>query len=186
MTKWDSSARPDPDAESAYRDDGTLVTPIEAVISEQSSSKLHAAAELSEEIAEERSKRASEPIHMEGLRPLPPGMPRLPNGVIPGGDSATTLVPSMRKTIPAPFKRERISVDHHGKTWAYMQAAEVLPGDIVVDFGMVAARSEVTCYEVVAGVKAAVGVEIHLWNILDERKVADPPDQLRVFRRHDE
>jgi hypothetical protein len=186
VTKWDSNARPDPNAESAMRDDGTMITPLEAVISDKSSRKLHAAAELSEQIADERQKRATEPVHMEGLKPLPPGLPRLPNGVIPGGSDATTLVPSMRKTIPAPYQRDRISAGRHGKTWAYMSAEEVVPGDLVVDFGLVDARSEVTSYAMVAGREVAVGVEIYLWNIADAEKVFDPAEQIRVFRKHED
>lgn len=186
MTKWDENARPDPNAESGTRDDGTVITPMESVISRDASKKLHAAAELSEQISAERRKRQSEPVHMDGLKPLPPGMPHLPNGVIPGGDAATTLVPSMRRTIPAPYQRPSISGGHHGKTWAYMAADDVRPGDIVVDFGKVDAKAHVLCYEEVAGVKAAVGTEVHMWNIIDEQRVFAPTDQIRVFRVHEE
>jgi hypothetical protein len=187
VTKWDSNARPDPDAESGVREsDGTTITPIEAVISGKSSKKLHAAAELTEQITEERAKRQSEPVHLEGLKPLPPGMPRLPNGVIPGGSDATTLVPSMRRTIPAPYKRDRIAIDHHGKTWAYMAAEKVQPDDIVVDFGKIEWAALSTIYDEVAGVRAAVDVEVCMCNIAGQTKTFDPAEQIRVFRVHEE
>jgi hypothetical protein len=184
MTKWDSSARPDPDAESGVRDDGTTITPIEAVIDGKSSKKLHAAAEMSAQISEERQKRASAPVHMEGLKPLPAGMARMPNGVIPGGSDATTLVPSMRRSVPAPFKRESVNVGRHGKTWQYLPADQVAPGDIVVDFGRVVQRASRIRYGEIAGRKVAVGDEILLVNPLEEVRPFDPADQIRVFRVH--
>jgi hypothetical protein len=190
MTKWDSSARPDPDAESAVRDDGTMITPIEAVISGKSSKKLHVAAELSEQIADERQKRQSEPVHMEGLKPLPPGMPRLPSGVIPGGSDATTLVPSMRRTIPAPYHRERISVDHHGKTWEYMAADQVVKDDIVVDFGKIAHVTPYVAHDTDPTSRGRRRIASHegivLVNIVGERKDVRSQEQLRVFRVHEE
>lgn len=187
MNNWDSDARPDPNAESGVREsDGTTITPIEAMISEDSSRKLHRQAALAEEIAEERQKRASAPIHMEGLQPLPQGMPRMPNGVIPGGSDATTLVPSMRKTIPAPYKRPRIAIEHHGKTWAYAKAESVVKDDLVVDFGKIAEVQQRTNYDKIAGLKVAVGVDVVLINIMDEVKVFDPTEQVRVFRVHEE
>jgi hypothetical protein len=166
--------------------DGTTITPIEAVISDKSSKKLHAAAELSEQISEERAKRQSEPVHMDGLKPLPSGLPHLPNGVIPGGDLATTLVPSMRRTIPDPYQRDRIAIDHHGKTWAYMAADQVEPDDIVVDFGKVEWAAASTIYDEVAGVRAAVDVEVCMCNIAGQTKTFAPTEQIRVFRVHDQ
>jgi len=184
VTRFDPDARPDKDAESGVNSAGTTITPMEAVIDAKSSKKLHAAAELTEQIVEERAKRKSEPIHMEGLRPLPSGLPRLPNGMIPGGSDATSLVPSMRRTIPAPFVRPSVSGGRHGKTWAYLPADQVVPEDIVVDFGRVEFTSENTLYETIAGVRAAVGVEVRLVNVLDEVRKFDPSEQLRVFRKH--
>jgi hypothetical protein len=184
MTKWDPSARPVADAESGVNSAGTEITPIEAVLDRSATRKLHAQADLSAQIIEERQKRASEPIHMEGLKPLPLGMPRLPNGVIPGGSDATSLVPSMRRAIPPPFSRESISIDHHGKSWQYMQAGAVRADDIVVDFGKIAGWYEHTLYETIAGVKAAVDVEMCLVNIAGEMRPFGLAEEIRVFRKH--
>jgi hypothetical protein len=191
VTKWDSSARPDPNAESGVREsDGATITPMEAVISEKSSKKLHAAAELTEQITEERAKRQSEPVHMDGLQPLPSGMPRLPNGVIPGGDLATTLVPSMRKTIPVPFKRESINAGRHGKTWAYMAADQVVKDDIVVDFGKIARVTPYVAHQTDPTSRGrrriATREGIVLTNIVGEDRDVGSQDQLRVFRVHEE
>ncbi len=186
MTRFDPDARPDPDAESGVNSEGTTITPMEAVISGQSSKKLHAQAELSAQIMEERQKRAAEPVHMEGLKPLPPGLPRLPNGVIPGGSDALTMVPSMRRSIPAPYRRESINIGRHGKTWAYAQAGSVQPGDLVVDFGKIAAASEELIYdEVVPGIKAPVRAEIRLVNIAGEVRIFGQAEQIRIFRKHE-
>lgn len=184
MTKWDPDARPVSDAEPGVRADGTTVTPIEAVLDRGATKKLHAQAEMSAQIIEERAKRASSPVHMEGLKPLPGGLPRLPNGVIPGGPDSLGMVPSMRRSIPAPFSRESISVDHHGKTWAYMAADQVQSDDIVVDFGKIAEALSRTQYNVIAGITAATGVEVLLVNIAGETRPFDPSEQIRVFRKH--
>jgi hypothetical protein len=186
LNKWDSSARPDPNAESGVRDDGTVITPIEAVIDRDSSRKLHAQAELSAQIIDERAKRAAAPVHMEGLKPLPRGMPRMPNGVIPGGSGALDLVPSMRRSVPAPFSRESINVDHHGKTWAYIPADLVVKGDLVVDFGKVAESSENMIYDQIAGRRVAVGRNLIMKNVFGESRTFKPSEQIMVFRVHED
>jgi hypothetical protein len=204
LNNWDSNARPDPDAESGENASGQI-TPIESVISAKDSKNLHRQAELSEQIIEERQKRAAEPVHMEGLRPLPPEIrATLPGpGQLPGGPDALGLAPGMRRSVPAPFKRDRIAVDHHGKSWAYAPAWSVQPGDIVVDFGKIAENnnritykdiSEVVVGEVVhlssalrdaGGEQVAVGTDYLLVNIDGKEKVVSPTDQLRVFRVHE-
>jgi hypothetical protein len=186
MTKWDPNARPVADAEPGVRDDGTVVTPIEAVLDRGATRKLHAQAELSAQILEERAKRAAAPVHMEGLKPLPPGMPRLPNGVIPGGPDALSMTPSMRRAIPAPFSRESISIGKHGKTWAYLSADQVQPGDMVVDFGKVDESFENTVYQQITGRRVAVSVQRSLINVFGETRTFEPSDQLMVFRVHED
>lgn len=187
MTRFDPEARPDPDARSDVNALGQEITPIEAVIDAKSTKKLHAQAELTEQIIAERQARAKEPVHMEGLKPLPADMPRLPNGVIPGGPGALGMVPSMRRSIPAPFQRQRIAIDHHGKTWGYATAATVEAGDIVVDFGRVGQVHQQIVYEEIAGIKAATGEQVILVNAIDGKTiVVDPSEQLRVFRVHDQ
>lgn len=186
MTRFDPDARPVKDAESGVNDQGTTITPIEAVIDARSTRRLHDDASLTEQILEERKKRA-EPVHMAGLKPLPAGLRAVPGtGVIPGGEGALDLVPSVRRSIPPPFQRHRIAIDHHGKTWGYLRAEEVQRDDIVVDFGKVYALHAAISYEEVAGVEAATGVVIVLENVAGETRRFAPEDQLRVFRVHEE
>lgn len=194
MTKYDPDAKPDDDARSgiAQNAHGDTIVPMEAAISARDSTKLHRQAEFSEQIIEERSKRAGEPLRMEGLKPLPPEMmsQRTPRGVIPGGAGALDMVPSMRKTIPAPFKRPRIDIDHHGKTWGYLRARDVAAGDIVVDFGKI---ERVTPYvhhepDFTSRGRPTVATRegIILTNIAGDGMDVDSHEQLRVFRVHEE
>lgn len=196
MTRFDPDARPDDDARSgiAQNEQGTTITPIEAVISEKNTRSLHRQAELTEQIIEERQKRAKEPVHLDGLKPMPAGMRKniAPSGVIPGGPDALSQTPSMRRAIPPPYQRPRISIDHHGKTWAYLQAHQVREGDIVVDFGKIA---RVTPYlkhdtelnpETGRFRRVATAEGILLANIAGESRDCGAQDQLRVFRVHEE
>lgn len=185
MTRFDSDARPDDDARSGtgVNASGEII-PVEAAISATDTRKLHAQAELSEQILEERARRASAPLSMEGLRPLPPGTPRTPSGVIPGGPGALGMTPAMRRTKPAPFKRQRISVDHHGKTWAYVRADEVRAGDIVPGVGKVEEAGTRVTYDAIAGVRAATGSVTWLRNGGSVTEL-DPAEQVLAFRVHD-
>lgn len=199
---FDPDGQPDADARSGIGVNATgEIVPLEAGISARDTRNMHREAELAEQISEERAKR-SEPIHMEGLRPMPQELRQgLPGpGMIPGGPGALDLAPSMRRTIPPPYKRDRIAIDHHGKTWGYARASTVEPGDIVVDFGKIVQVASVVKYKDVGdigrglllnqryeftGDKVAVGTEVLLVNIAEETRPFDPDEQLRVFRVHD-
>jgi hypothetical protein len=208
VTRYDSDARPADDARggAGQNELGETVVPMEAVISEKDSRKLHAQAELTEQVIEERQKRAREPVRMEGLKPLPDAMRAgVPgHGVIPGGPGALDAAPGMRRTIPAPYQRPRISIDHHGKTWGYARADTVSPGDIVVDFGKIEEAYERVVHKnldelvdgdikydwatppYITGDQVAVGTDWVMVNIAGEVKVTDPDEQLRVFRVQEE
>jgi hypothetical protein len=185
---WDDNARPDPDAERGENASGEIV-PIESVVSAKDSRNLHRQAELSEQIIEERQKRATEPVHMEGLKPLPPEIQKtLPGpGQIPGGPDALGLAPSMRRSIPEPFQRDRIAIDHHGKTWAYGKAETVKLGDIVVDFGLVTGKAFALAREDVGGsADVATDVSVLLTNVAGHTDKFGMFDDLRIFRVHEE
>lgn len=196
MTRFDSSARPDDDARSGISEnaEGTTITPIEAVISKKDSSKLHRQAEFAEQIIEERQKRVSEPVHLAGLKPLPAEMRKniAPSGVIPGGPDALSQVPSMRRAVPPPYQRPRISIDHHGKTWAYLQAHQVREGDIVVDFGKILSVTPYLRHETRFNpdtgrqLRVATHEGILLTNIAGGSRDHNAREQLRVFRVHEE
>jgi hypothetical protein len=185
---WDSSARPDPDATAAENSQGEMITPIESVMTGKDVKNIHRQAELSAEIIEERRKRAAEPIHMDGLKPLPPGARMgLPgHGQIPGGPDALGLAPSMRRSVPEPFQRQRISIDHHGKTWGYVRAELVEPGDLVVDFGKVHDKTFVLTREDLAGYEdVATEATVLLTNVTGSARKFGMADQLQVFKVHE-
>lgn len=186
--KFDPEGKVDDDARSgiAENEQGEVITPLEAAIAAKDTKNMHREAERAQEILDERRKRAKEPVHMDGLKPLPPG-------VNPGGGPTQLQLgvpmeagtqPSMRRSIPPPFKRKRIEIEHHGKSWAYLRAEQVRPGDQVVDVGLVNEVGTRVLHEEVNGVWAATGAVIQLWNN-DAVTEVDPDEQVRVFRVHD-
>jgi hypothetical protein len=189
VTKYDPDAKPDADARSGVGENalGETIVPVEAVVSAADTKKLHRQADFAEQINDERARRSKEPVKMAGLKPLPPElMSKVPGaGVIPGGPEALGLTPTMRRSIPEPYKRHRIDIDHHGKTWAYARADSVAAGDIVVDFGKIEVLDTEVIHEEVNGVWAATSAVLVLTNIMGERRKFDPDEQLQVFRVHD-
>ena len=93
---------------------------------------------------EQAEKSASTaPVHAEDLRPISHAeaarRTTFDGKNMPG-------VPATRRVIPAPFRRDRIAVDHHGKTWQSVRADQVREGDIVPDLGLVAEVREMVLY----------------------------------------
>lgn len=93
-------------------------------------------------------------------------------------------MPRMRRVIPAPFRRPRIAVEHHGKAWTTCKAENVGLGDIVPDVGRVISRELVTLRETVAGVPdVAVGVQVVLHGLGGARVPFREGEFVRVFRQ---
>lgn len=178
MTRLDRRRKPAVSEKAVGRNaEGQTITPLEAVLDRKSVDKLHEKAEA--EI------RAPGPVHLDGLKPVirrgGPGP-----GMLPAGDGTSIpMVPRMTRTIPAPHSRPRIAVDHHGKTWAYLQAGSIRKGDIVVDFGKIEHAVPGGTWEQVAGHNVLVREHIALVNIAGDRMTPDPAEQLRVFRVHE-
>lgn len=199
MTKFDPDAKKDPDAHPDVNDAGDTITPVEAVISHKDTRKLHAQAEEGErelrkhldyeqERLESQARKRSEPIRMDALKPLPPAQIgiQVPRGTIPSGPDALSRTPSMRRTKPAPFQRQRIAIDHHGKTWGYLRADQVQVGDMVVDVGRVESLGIKAIREKVAGHDVLTGERVLMMNPLGEMREFGRDEQLRVFRVHEE
>jgi hypothetical protein len=178
VTRYDSGGTPAVSEKAVGANaDGQVITPLEAVFDRKSVDRLHEKAEA--EI------RAPEPVHLDGLKPVVrrggPGP-----GMLPAGDGTSIpMVPRMTRTIPAPHQRPRIAIDHHGKTWAYMQAGEVEPGDIVVDYGKIEKAWTWLEREYVMGQPVPVREWVVLENIAGVCRNVDPAEQLRVFRVHE-
>lgn len=93
---------------------------------------------------EQAEKAASTaPVHAEDLRPISKAeagrRTTFDGETLPG-------VPATRRVIPAPFRRPRIAIDHHGKTWQTVRADQVREGDIVPGLGRVAEAGEMVLY----------------------------------------
>lgn len=77
-----------------------------------------------------------QPIHAEDLVPVSARDPRIAGRTTFDG-SSLPAVPSTRRVIPAPFRRPRLEIGQHGRTWQRMRADLVRDGDTVVDVGLV-------------------------------------------------
>jgi len=72
-------------------------------------------------------------------------------------------MPVTRRVKPPPFRRSRIEISHHGRTWQYVTAEKVQVGDTVPGVGEVTGRQIVRRYETVEGVPGvAVGMKVIL------------------------
>lgn len=135
------------------------------------------------------------PVHAENLRPISKAeaTKRTTFGKSGSGTSLPSF-PQTRRVIPEPFKRPSINADRHGKSWQWIRADLVVPGDIVPDVGEVykreervirASRAEVTG---VPGSGAeqdtvAVGTRVRLYNANGRFTEHAPGDEVHVFRK---
>jgi hypothetical protein len=99
------------------------------------------------------------------------------------GQTLPTSLPTMRRVRPAPFRRERISIEHHGRSWQRCPADVVTAGDTVPGVGLVTATELVTRRGTVSGVPdVAIGMTVILTNLAGERHPFDLPQQVQAFR----
>lgn len=61
------------------------------------------------------------------------------------------LIPRTQRVIPPPFRRDRIDISHHGRTWQRVSAEVVAVGDTVPGVGLVARTETVRRLEPVDG-----------------------------------
>jgi hypothetical protein len=133
------------------------------------------------EQAEKAARAAAEPVHAEDLKPVSAAEAAARTTF--GGEHLPSL-PSARRVIPAPFRRERVTGGRHGKTWQPVRADQVVPGDMTELVGKVAAAEPVLRREAVAGVPdVATGTGIVLTGIGGVTETVDAARQVRVFRR---
>ena len=124
---------------------------------------------------------AAAPVHAEDLTPI--SRDEAARRTTFDGQSLPAM-PSTRRVIPAPFRRDRISgAEHHGKTWQSVRADQVRAGDIVPDLGLVASAHERLRRETVAGVAGVpTRVEFVLTGAGGVVRALRPDAQVRVFR----
>jgi hypothetical protein len=91
--------------------------------------------------------------------------------------------PVPRRVIPAPFRRDRIAISHHGRAWTTCLAREVAPGDVVPEVGLITENRTVTRYAAVAGVPhVATGMKHILIGAGGNELALEPGDTVRAFR----
>jgi len=133
------------------------------------------------EQADRATRAASGPVHAEDLRPIS-AAEAAARATFDG--EHLPAVPATRKVIPAPFRRDRISVNHHGKTWQSVPADEVTYGDMTELVGKVTGVTSVLRRETVAGrPDVATGTDIILTGAGGVTAVVDVAAPVRVFRR---
>lgn len=131
--------------------------------------------------AEDATRAASQPVHAEDLRPI--SRAEAASRTTFAGEHLPGL-PATRRVIPPPFRRDRIAVDHHGKTWQSIPADEVTSGDMTELVGKVTGVQSVLRRETVAGHEdVAVGTDIILTGAGGVTAVVDAAARVRVFRR---
>jgi hypothetical protein len=167
--RYDPGAQGDPRAVTDVNEAGQVIRPIESALKPASNEQLH-------EWAERAEKQSDKPVPMESLTPISQPDMTIQPGTMPGA-------PRTVRTIPKPFQRPRIDIEHHGKSWQNASASQVQEGDLVVDHGRIAEVIPHIVREEVNGVPdVAVADRIALINPLGEALICDPADRLRVFR----
>lgn len=158
--------------------------PIEAFLSDDALQQI-----------ENDTRAADAPVRAENLIPIHPAaaaeMRRQDGGSLP-------KMPAMRRVIPKPFQRPRITGGSHGKSWRYVRADQVRTDDIVPEIGRVTATLSKLVYaprdEALSGKPwsrtsltggedmVAIGEVIWITGAGGVAKVKRPEDEVRVFR----
>jgi hypothetical protein len=132
--------------------------------------------------AEAQTAAAAAPVHAEDLVPITAAEAAARTTF--GGEALPPGLPRLRRVIPAPYQRERISIGRHGRTWQPCTAGDIEVGDTVPGLGLVVRREEVVRYETVAGVPGvATGMDVKLTGKGGIERPYDPGTPLRAHRR---
>jgi hypothetical protein len=135
---------------------------------------------MSEGALQEVQDRSSAPVHAEDLVPITKA--EAARRTTFDGEHLPR-VPANRRVLPAPFRRERVSLDRHGRAWQSCRADAVQAGDVVPEVGRVAGIDTDIRYETVAGIPdVATGMKVILVGIDGSRTALDPAQQVRAFR----
>lgn len=131
--------------------------------------------------AQDATDAASAPVHAEDLTPISPveaAARRTQHG------ESLPSMPTMRKVIPAPFRRPSVTGGSHGKRWQLVRAGQVARGDIIPDLGLVTGTEERVIRESVAGVgEVPVRTEIAVTGAGGLTRQFRLDAQVRVFRK---
>jgi hypothetical protein len=150
---------------------------------------------FSEAAADMRSANAAArrtPVHAESMVPISRSAAQ---GLIAGSAGPAVeselgisgrgmpMFPQTRRVIPAPFRRERINAERHGRTWHTCKAETLKPGDTVKGVGLLDEVWKEIRYETIAGVsKVAVGTDLIMRNAGGDLHRCDVSDIVEVHR----
>ena len=154
---------------------------------------------LAAEMAHRRQENSKRPVYAGDLTPISKAEAQERRTF--RGDSLPSM-PATRRVIPKPFARDRIEIEHHGKTWQDVRAETIQPGDMVLSVGRVITVDPVVIYSNKAemgippseGLSAemaelelanpvAVRVDLVLTNVVGDEFTVDSRAQVRVFRK---
>jgi len=129
----------------------------------------------------ERNTAKAAPVHAGDLKPISSAEAarrRTFNG------ETLPSMPVTRRVIPEPFRKPRISIEHHGRSWQPCQAGRVEPGDTVPDVGLVTAvRTEVVRGTVAGVPDVATGMKTILTGAGGIERAFGPEEQVRAHRK---
>jgi hypothetical protein len=153
-----------------YREGKGPAPPMEAFMSDAALAQV-----------ERQTAAAAAPVHAEDLIPI--SKAEAARRTTLDGETLPNM-PATRRVIPAPFRRERIDLDRHGREWTSCPAEDVKKGDMVVDVGRIDRDAElVTLRGTVAGVTdVATGMEVVLTGIAGNQVKFAPGSRVRAFR----
>lgn len=133
------------------------------------------------EQAAERARRQAGPVHLEDLTAVSRNDPRI---AMSFDGASLPKAPQTRRVIPPPFRRPRIAIDHHGKSWQLCRADEIARGDIIPGIGAVAAAYPYIRRDTIAGTEGvAAGTDIRVTGAGGSVAVYDAAESVRVFRK---
>jgi hypothetical protein len=148
---------------------GTLkrALPVEAFMSDAS-------------LNEAERSMAALPVHQGDLVPISPA--EAASRTTFDGESLPSL-PKLRRVIPEPFRRERVSLDRHGRAWQNCRADLVAKGDVVPGVGRVVKTEHKISYGTVAGMSdVATGMSVVITGVGGNVLNLQPGDSVKAFR----
>ncbi len=92
-------------------------------------------------------------------------------------------IPRTQRVIPPPFRRDRIDISHHGRTWQRVNAEDVAAGDTVPGVGLVVKAETVRRLQPVAGYGGVVeGMKVILTGKSGTPVTFDLGEQVQAHR----
>ena len=86
-----------------------------------------------------------------------------PVSAIPMTPGQLPSVPRRQRVIPAPFRRNRIDISHHGREWLVVPARTLRKDDLVVDRGKIVDTQWLIEYDTIEGPGMPVQAPVAEW-----------------------